>query len=210
MRSLSLLALLPLALMACGARSAATPSSTLAAVDEPLMPGDQIRVAFSEERQLSGDFPIDESHHAALPMLGRTDVEGITGSELRQRLARAFEEQVRNQTVQVTLLRRVRVLGEVRDPGLYHIDPTMTLLDAIALAGGTTSQGRLDDVDIIRDGHVAAEDVQARSLVGSHLRSGDQIIVPKTSWLSRNAAWLVGGTVSAAAIITTAIINSGN
>lgn len=195
---------------ACGSRSAPMPASALIGVDEPLQPGDQIRVAFSEERAISGDFPVDDRSEASLPMIGRFHVGGLTGAVLRDSLTRTFERQVRNQTVQVTVLRRVRVLGEVRQPGLYHIDPTMSLVDAIALAGGPTDQGRLDDIDIIRDGMVVAEDVGTTDLVGSFVRSGDQIMVPKTSWLSRNAAWVIGGTVSTAAIVLTAIITSGD
>lgn len=195
---------------ACGSNPSPAPPSTLVVTDEPLLPGDRIGVTFSAERELSGEFPVDETFDAALPLLGRTNVEGVGGAALRDSLIRAYEVQVRNQTVQVTLLRRVRVLGEVRQPGLYHVDPTMALIDAIALAGGATDQGRLDDVDIMRDGRVAADDVATANLVGSYVQSGDQIIVPKTSWLSRNAAWVIGGSVSTAAIIVTALINAGD
>lgn len=210
MRSSLAIAALCVVCVACGSKVASSPPSTLAVTDDPLRPGDQIRVAFSEERDLGGDFPIDDTHRAALPLIGRTGVEGIGGAALRDSLTAAYEAQVRNQSVQVTLLRRVRVLGEVQRPGLYHVDPTMTLVDAIALAGGPTNQGRLDDVDIIREGRVVAKDVGTTDLVGSYVRSGDQIMVPKTSWFSRNAAWIVGGTVSTAAIVITTIINSGD
>lgn len=210
MKSLLLLASVCLISAACGSKSATVPPAALAATDEPLLPGDQIRVAFSEERELGGEFPVDETSHAALPLLGRTSVRGSSGANLRDSLVSAYEAQVRNQTVQITLLRRVRVLGEVQEPGLYHVDPTMTLVDAIAQAGGPTNNGQLDGVDILRNGRPVAENLEATALVGSYLRSGDQIMVPKTSWFSRNAAWVVGGTVSAAAIVTTSIINSGD
>lgn len=192
---------------ACGSQRMPSGPSTLAITDEPLRPGDALRITFSAERELSGEFPIDENQRSALPLIGEVGVEGMGGGVLRDSLVRAYGRHVRNQTVQVTLLRRVRVLGEVQRPGIYHVDPTMALVDAIALAGGPTAQGRLDDIDIIRDGRVVAANVGTNDLVGSYVRSGDQIMVPKTSWLSRNAAWVIGGTVSTAAIIVTAIVS---
>jgi protein involved in polysaccharide export with SLBB domain len=186
----------------------ASSPSALAASDEPLRPGDRLRVSFSEERTLDGEFSVDESYRAALPLLGQTSVRDLAGTALRDSLMRAYEGQVRNQSVQVVLLRRVRVLGEVETPGLYHVDPTMTLLDAIALAGGPTPLGRLDDVDNIRDGRMVAQNIDTNDLVGSFVRSGDQIMVPQRSWLSRNAPWVVGGTVSATAILVTILLNS--
>lgn len=205
-----LLMLLCVAGVACGSNPSPSSPSALAESDEPLRPGDRLRVSFSEERTLDGEFPVDEAYRAALPLLGQTSVRDLGGTALRDSLMRAYEGQVRNQSVQVVLLRRVRVLGEVQTPGLYHVDPTMTLLDAIALAGGQTNLGRLDDVDIIRDGRLVAENIDTNDLVGSFVRSGDQIMVPQRSWLSRNAPWVVGGTASAAAILVTILLNSGD
>lgn len=210
MKAFLILCLICAASVGCGSKSAVAPPSALEATDEPLYPGDRLRVAFSEERELDGEFPVDEASGVALPLLGRISVRGVGGSALRDSLVEAYEGQVRNQTVQVTLLRRVRVLGAVREPGLYHVDPTMTLLDAIALSGGPDNSGRLDDIDILRDGRVVANNVGTNELVGSFVRSGDQIMVPQRGWFSRNAPWIVGGTISAAAIVVTAVINSGN
>lgn len=126
---------------ASGGGTAAGGASTLVATDEPLAPGDIIGVSFSVERNLDGQFPVDETYGVGLPLLGWTDVEGLSGSTLRDSLLVAYVAQVRNQTVQITLLRRVRYLGAVQAPGLYHVDPTMSLIDAIALAGGPTPTG---------------------------------------------------------------------
>jgi len=185
-------------------------ATSMAATDDPLAPGDMIRIQFSIERDMDGDFPVDETYRAALPLLGSTDVSGLTGTQLRDSLNAAYAAQLRNQAVQVTLLRRIRVLGAVEEPGLYHVDPTMALIDAVALAGGATPNGKLDGIEIIRDGRVVANGIKDTELVGAYLRSGDQIMVPERSWFSRNAGWVVGSVVSASAIIYAAIINSSN
>ena len=207
--------LLIVALIGAGCSSGGSSSDgvappTLVPTDQPLQPGDMIGIAFTQERQLNGQFPVDETRHVSLPLLGNVDVAGLSGTELRAELAREYETQIRNQTVQVTLLRRVRVLGAVQSPGLYHVDPTMRLIDAIALAGGPTSDGKLDGVDILRSGEVAAENVAETELVGSYVQSGDQIMVPLKSWLSRNAAWVFASAISATAIVYAAIINTSN
>ena len=199
--------------LSVGCASGGTPVSdggNLLASDDPLAPGDRVRVEFSMERDLNGESSVDETYRVSLPIIGSTSVEGLSGLQLRESIVESYAAQLRNQSVQVTLLRRVRVLGAVQQPGLYHVDPTMSLIDAIALAGGTTPTGKLDGVDVIRNGQVIASDIGESDLVGSYLRSGDQIMVPERSWFSRNAGWVVGTAVSASAIIYAAIINSGN
>ncbi len=108
---------------------------------------------------------------------------------------------MRNQSVQVFYLRRVRVLGEVRDAGLYLVDPTMTLDDIIALAGGASERGNLNRVRLIRDGQTVEANLDVSRSVAATLHSGDQVYVPKTSWLSRNSAVLVGALISAVGAI---------
>lgn len=205
---------LPLTVLALGCISCgggpAVGSPSLTPTDEPLSPGDMIRVSFSVERTLNGEFPVDETYRVGLPLLGWTDVDGLSGSQLRDSLLVAYGAQIRNQTVQIIPLRRIRVLGAVQQPGLYHVDPTMSLIDAIAIAGGPTPTGTLDGIEIIRGGAVVASGIAETDLVGSYVRSGDQIMVPERSWFARNAGWVIGSAVSATAIIYAAIINSDN
>ncbi len=164
------------------------------ASEYPLEPGDMIQLAIATEPDLSGDFMVDESGHAALPMIGARNVTGIPPSQLKQELQAAYAEQLRNRVVQIILLRRVRVLGAVNNPGLYHVDPPMTLADAIALAGGPTQQGKLDDIRIVRDGREIEASIDGATL--HQVRSGDHIVVEQGSWMTRNAAYLVGLSIT--------------
>ena len=124
----------------------------------------------------------------------------MPADRLRQEILDAYNAQFRNQSIQVTVLRRIRVLGAVQNPGLYHADPTMTVADIVALAGGPTEQGRLDQVRLVRDGR----EIEARldSPVAMQLQSGDQILVPERSWFARNTTWVIGLAMSTVAIIT--------
>lgn len=168
-------------------------------VEDALQPGDLIRLAISREPDMSGEYPVDVTGNVGLPLIGVVDVKGKSPATLRSEILGGFQDQLRNQTIQVTLLRRVRVLGQVNDPGLYHADPTMTLSDVIALAGGPTSQGRMNDVRIVRGATEFEADV-GREVLGQ-VRSGDQIVVPERGWAARNSAYLIGAAISVTAII---------
>lgn len=163
----------------------------------PLQPGDAIRLSFSREPALNGQFSIDETGSVVLPLLGSRPVADRAAPEVKKDLVKAYEGQTRNQSVQVVYLRRVRVLGEVRSPGLYHVDPTMTFEDALALAGGAGPDGDLKNVTLVRNGEEVVEGFDVSRSVVAGLQSGDQIYVPKTRWLSRYGAVVIGATISA-------------
>jgi protein involved in polysaccharide export with SLBB domain len=164
----------------------------------PLEPGDAIQVAFSREPDQSGQYEIDEDGRVALPFLDVWTVRGVAPDSLRAKLLAAYRSQLRNQTIDVRLLRRVRVLGAVQKPGLYLVDGTMTLADVVAKAGGATSEGSLDHVRIFRDGAEVRADLRAGGPAFEQLHSGDQVYLSEKSWLSRHAATMIGATVSAA------------
>lgn len=165
----------------------------------PLRPGDAIRLSLSREVDLSGDYPVDEAGNVGLPLIGVRQVNGIPAAQLKQQLIDAYEEQLRNQTVQVILLRRVRVLGAVNQPGLYHVDPTMTLGDAVALAGGATPVGRMDEVKIVRAGREIDADMTDSAF--RQIRSGDHVLVPERNWFTRNTGLIVGASLSVLGIL---------
>jgi protein involved in polysaccharide export with SLBB domain len=154
-----------------------------------LLPGDVIRVQIWREEDLSGEFQVDEGGTVVLPLLGRKQVNGISQDRLRDQLTEGYGEYLVNTAVNVTLLRRVNVLGEVRVPGQYTVDATNSVADVIARAGGITSDGNADDIVLIRGGQRLRADVSGTlSLQEAGIRSGDQITVGKRGWMSRNFA----------------------
>ncbi len=174
-----------------------------AEIAEQLQPGDMVRVALSREVGMSGDYLVDETGMVALPLIGSRETSNRTPAALKQELVSAYADQLRNQTIQITFLRRVRVVGEVRTPGLYHADPTMTLGDVVALAGGATNTGKQNDIRIVRDGEEF--DVDLRSGVFQQIRSGDHIIVPEKGWFARNRTLMVTASISVTAIVVGAM-----
>lgn len=192
------LALLVVTLLAPEARG----QSTARAPEFALAPGDIVRVRLPREPELSGDYHVDEGGFATLPILGVRQVTRWPADRVKRQLVAEYDRHLRNQTAHITMLRRIRILGEVNDPGLYHVDPTMALGDALALAGGVSGGGRMDDVRVQRDGRVIRSDLTGASPL-PQLRSGDQILVPRRAWLTRNTGMLIGAVLSAVTIIAT-------
>lgn len=185
-------------------------SAPLAAQEAPaadrLLPGDILRLRIFLEPDLSGEFPVDERGLVTLPRLGGVPVSEWPTDSIRPRLTRAFAEYLRDPVVEVTLLRRVAILGAVTKPGLYPVDPTMTVQDALALAGGAAPDGKRDQVELLRGGDRILTDLRvATPLDQLALRSGDQLYVPQRSWLARNT-WVVGSFIGATATVIAVLL----
>lgn len=189
------------------AQTAARDSARAAAGTRWLRPGDAIRLRIWREPDLSGEFKVDETGRAVLPRLGPVLVTGITPDSLQRQLVAAYSADLRNPSIEVTALRRVQVLGAVNRPGLYEIEPTMSVADAVALAGGPTPDGKRNRVTLIRDGSVVAADLAASSSIGdAEVRSGDRLMVPMRSWVSRNPGVVIAAGISATGFIIASLI----
>jgi protein involved in polysaccharide export with SLBB domain len=165
---------------------------------QPLRPGDIIRLRVWREPDYSGDFSVESNGAAVMPHVGSFSVLGMNAETLRERLVAAYSDVLVNPSISITVLRRVQVLGAVTKPGLYPVEATMSVSDAIALAGGPTPAAKKNQVILIRDGQRIATNLSAHDLLSSsQIRSGDQIMVPEQSrWMSERMFY----TVVAAAV----------
>jgi protein involved in polysaccharide export with SLBB domain len=187
------------------AQDAATPADD--GVNPVLQPGDKVRLRIWREPDLSGEFAVDERGVVVFPKIGPVAVGRLTTDSVKSLLVANYTQFLQNPSVEVVFLRRINVLGWVKNPGLYYVDPTMTLADALALAGGVNPDGNSKKIALYRDGAPVAEGLSEQSLLTDlPLHSGDQLRVPQRSWLSRNAAVVVGATISATGLIAAALI----
>jgi polysaccharide export outer membrane protein len=171
-----------------------------------LRPGDAVRVAVWREPDLSGEFQLDQRGYATFPKLGPLLVAALHPDSISPRLLAEYAKYLVNPSVEVVPLRRVSVLGAVAKPGLYPVDPTMTLADAVALAGGAAPDGKRDVVELRRGDEVVVARFEPGTPVSrTHLRSGDQLWVPQKGWLSRNP-WIFTSVLAAAATIGAVVI----
>lgn len=176
--------------------------SEAATADVVLRAGDVLKVTIWREEDLTGEFLVDEAGAVTLPLLGRRVVAGRPMREVRQELMAAYSQQLRNPAIEIVPLRRINLLGEVQKPGLYMVDPTVSLAGAVATAGGTTPAGDLNRIRIIREGRVyAARVAYTRTLENVDIRSGDQILVDRRGWFDRNSTFVVSTLLSVTSII---------
>lgn len=162
-----------------------------------LQPGDLIRVTIWREEDLSGEFLVNSSGVVTLPLLGDRNVLGRSIPDLQEQLVNEYRTELRNPSISLTPLRRISVLGEVRQPNVYVVDPTVTVATAVALAGGATPSGNLDKISIRRGDRVIRYRVGAtQTLQDVDVRSGDEIIVEPESWFIRNSTILFSTGVS--------------
>jgi polysaccharide export outer membrane protein len=172
-----------------------------------VQPGDMVRLSVYREGDLSGEYLVDENGMATLPLIGPQRLAGLGFDALREHLIQEFQKHLRNPSITVTPLRRVNVLGEVQRPNLYAIDPTVSLVGAVALAGGATPEGDLRRIRIIRGGTVIRNRVgEAETISGADVRSGDQIVVDRRRWIDRNSAVLVTAILAIPSLLSTIIL----
>jgi len=158
-----------------------------------LRAGDVVRLRIWREPDLSGEFIVDEAGLVIFPRVGEYRVLDDTPETLTARLLADYLQYLVNPSIEITILRRVRIVGAVKTPGLHLVDPTVTVADALAMAGGPSPDANQNRIRIIRDGVEVAVDIRVDTRIAdSPLRSGDQIYVPLRSWLSRNAGVVLG------------------
>jgi polysaccharide export outer membrane protein len=176
-------------------------------VSNGLQPGDVIKLSIWRELEMSGEFLVHEDGTAVLPRLGPVVVVGKEPEALKRELIEEYSKTLRNPSIEIILLRRVTITGEVRSPGLYPVNPTMSLTDALALAGGASPTADREKVVLIRGDERTTFNVEeALSIQDLSLRSGDQLYVPQRSWFSRNwplAASLLGTALTLTTFILT-------
>ncbi len=144
-----------------------------------LGPGDQVRIIVYGEDNLTGEFRVNDSGNIAVPLVGAVHAAGLTSSGLETAVGSALRRDnlVRNPSVAVEVIayRPIYVLGEVNKPGQYPYQPGMTVVTAVAVAGGFTYRAVQGYAAIVRTADGTA--VEGRASRQSFVRPGDVITV---------------------------------
>jgi protein involved in polysaccharide export with SLBB domain len=173
-----------------------------------LRPGDVVRLAVKNEPALGGEYPVWSDGNILLPLIGVVRVAGLEFSTVEREVRTRFARELTDAVLVVSPAVRVAVLGEVRLPGLYLLDGTFDLSDALARAGGLTQYAAPGRVTLMRNGR--GERLQAVSntpVLPGGIQPGDQILVGRRSWLRENSPLLLGaGTTILASAITALLV----
>jgi polysaccharide export outer membrane protein len=139
----------PVLLLGMGiALSGCMPDSDLPLLPPPtnttyqLGAGDQVRVITFDVPQLTNTFTVGDDGSIAFPLVGTVKAEGLSSKSLAEEISSELihKNLMPNPSVSVEIAqyRPISVLGEVNHPGQYPYQPGLTMLGAVALAGGFT------------------------------------------------------------------------
>lgn len=142
--------------------------------------GDRVRLTVFGEKDISGTYDVSSTGVIALPLIGDVPAAGqsisVFEKAVRSKLAQGYLRDPRV-SAQVVNYRPFFILGEVAKPGSYPYMNGMTILNAVALAGGYTYRADKNDMTITRanDSKRAPVDVSETEIV----MPGDIIRVPE-------------------------------
>lgn len=165
---------------------AATPGFTIGAGDTV-----QIDVLGRPELAARGNVSGDGRVNAAL--IGPVNIAGLTPVQAAERIAKAYRDGQYLVAPQITVnlveyqSQQLTVMGEVRSPGRFPMRTRLSVLDALALAGGINEVGS-SMAYLLRpeDANVTRYEVDLDALIQSgagqqyfELLAGDILVVPK-------------------------------
>lgn len=137
------------------AAAPATSASVPAAADYRLVSGDKLRIEVYKDDHLSQSLQIRPDGKITLPLIGDVPAAGRTSMELRDAIGASLKEYIANPVVTVIVVETtpqvVYVTGEVTKPGaLTLVNGHMSVVQAIAMAGGFTDFAKRKDVLVMR------------------------------------------------------------
>ena len=120
-----------------------------------LGPGDVIDVFVWKEPELTMTVVVRPDGKISLPLASEIQATGKTAAELQQEITARLSQYVVQPVVSVMVKQvnslKISVLGEVRRPDVYRIKNRVTVLDAIAMAGGFTDLAKPNRVIVLRN-----------------------------------------------------------
>lgn len=138
-------------------RPAPAASTASTAADYRLAAGDKLRIEVYKDAQLSQSLQVRPDGKITLPLVGDIPAAGRTSIELRNAIAGALEEYIAKPVVTVivteTTPQVVYITGEVNKPGALPVaNGQMSIIQAIAMAGGFTDFANKKDIRVLRKG----------------------------------------------------------
>jgi polysaccharide biosynthesis/export protein len=172
--------------------SAGKADSAPADQDYVIGPQDLLAINVWHEPEFSRSVPVRPDGKISLPLLGEFNVSGMTTHVLEGQLAKQLENYVRKPQVTVMIQEanshKFYIIGEVAKPGAYPLTDRMTVLNALATAGGFRDFAKVQHIYLLRpmpDGSRTRLPFDYKAVVGGkglsqdiELQTGDTVVVP--------------------------------
>jgi len=155
---------------------------------------DVLQINVWKNEELSGRVRVRPDGSITMPLIGELKAAGLTPEKLKDRIVARLAQYIKEETAIVTVnvveinSYKVHVVGRVEHPGMFSPRDFITVLDAIALAGGPTRFARTDSIIVIRRDASGLQRkipiVYSQVISGSRLEmnitllGGDTVVVP--------------------------------
>lgn len=160
-------------------QASAGDADTSSTLDYKLGSGDKLRVNVFGEEDLSGEFDVTGTGNVSLPLIGQVQASGLTLDQFSEEVSKKLRDgYLTNPKLSVEVLnyRPFYIIGEVTTPGQYPYTNGMTVLNAVAVAGGFTYRANEDKVLITRGD---AKEVEHKLTQAVKVLPGDIVKIPE-------------------------------
>jgi protein involved in polysaccharide export with SLBB domain len=160
--------------------SAQTPPSASSAEGYILGPNDRIRLKVYGEPDITGEYEISNSGQVSIPLAGHLRAAGATTRQLEKSIASALAKGIVRDprvNVEIAQYRPYYILGEVKKSGEYPYRNGLTVMDAVASAGGFTYRANEKKVLLRRAGAGTEETLPLDAPIP--VFPGDNIRIPE-------------------------------
>lgn len=141
--------------------------------------GDKVQITVFGEPRLTGTYLVADSGEISMPLIGAVQARGHTVASLERSIVSQLQQSGMvlspSVSVQIDQFRPFFVLGEVQRPGQYPYVEGMTVLTAIAIAGGFTFRANEKTMTVTRT--TEGRSVEYRAARDSRVQPGDVIYV---------------------------------
>ena len=149
--------------------------------------GDTLKItARPDPEDITSEYEVAENGTVKLLHIGRVDIEGLTATEIEDKIEDRYKNIYNSPSITVTILRYYIVQGEVRRPGRYGYTREIGILEGITAAGGFTDFSKEKKVVVTRkkpDGTIEQKKVNCKKIRDGKekdfmLKPDDQVYVP--------------------------------
>ena len=140
---------------------------------------DEIKITVYGEEDLSGTYAVSGTGKISMPLIGDVHVQNFTLKDVELAVTDKLKDGYLldpKVSVEISKYRPFYILGEVRVPGSYPYVNNMSVLNAVAVAGGFTYRANKKRVEIMRT-HEEDADVDKDQTVDTLVVPGDIILV---------------------------------
>jgi protein involved in polysaccharide export with SLBB domain len=146
-----------------------------------LRPNDQLKVQVFNEPNISGDYQVDASGFVSIPLAGRVRAGGLTAAQLERSISAGLNRgMIKDPRVNVQIANHAPffIHGEVKRSGEFPYRPGLTVMDAVATAGGFTYRANERVAYLRRAGTGAEQEIRLDAAVpifpGDNLRIAER------------------------------------